>query len=101
VRGLSSSPPKSFNCYDITIYTTKIKREGEDKMAKKRVEEGVKEQTAMEGLFEQQQDNANFAGMSLDVNPQDMPPMHINANPVVEQSEEKLQPKEKETKDFC
>ena len=49
-------------------------------MAKKRVEEAG---TAMEGMFEQQENNANFAGMTLDVTPQDMPAGRITPNPVV------------------
>ena len=46
-------------------------------MAKKRVEEAG---TVMEEMFENE-----VGGMQLDVNPQDMPQMHVNPNPVAPQ----------------
>lgn len=59
-------------------------------MGKKRVEE---KGTVMEEMFEQE-----AAGMMLDVNPQEMPQMHIQPNPIVPETvvESKTQATEKE-----
>lgn len=65
---------------------------------KQRVEVGEQGNTVMEGLLEQPANNANFDGMSLDVNLQEMPPMHVNPNPQPEQVVAKPQPKQKEEK---
>lgn len=52
-------------------------------MAKKRVEE--KEQVTMDEVMEQA--GQAFAGVSLDVNPQDMPTMHVTPNPTVQETQ--------------
>ncbi len=61
-------------------------------MAKKRVEE--KENVTMDGVIEQSE--KAFAGMSLDINSQDMPAMHVTPNPTPSESKPAVQQKAKD-----